>query len=131
MIHLILPMPISVNMAYSGLARRYKSKKYKEWIREARMARNKKYTIIGRNWLEVTYKYYTPLYYKTAKNNDGTPKEKVIDIFNYEKVLSDFIASEKSTVEGFKDHMIIKGHVEKIDSERNEVEVLIEEVEKV
>ena len=119
-INLTLPMPISVNMAYSGLGRRYKSAKYKEWVKAAKDTPNKQYTVSGGEWLEVSYTFYTPLFYKNGK-------KKILDVFNYEKVLSDFIAKE-STVDGFEDHLILKGNVEKIDSPRNEVEVLIREI---
>lgn len=110
---LTLPIPPSVNCLYAGMQRRFKSGKYKNWIAEAET-----YPLPGEinpsMWLEVTYTYYTPLYYKNGN-------VKMIDVANYEKALSDFLGHH---LPGFDDKMILKIHLEKIDSERNEVEVV-------
>jgi len=37
-INLILPLPISVNMAYAGYPKRHKSNEYKKWIIEAKQS---------------------------------------------------------------------------------------------
>ena len=119
-INLILPMPISVNEAYAGYKVRHKSKKYKNWVDLAKIELQKQtqYTIKWNEWLQVYYEYHTPLFYKNWK-------KKIIDVFNYEKILSDFLADN---IEWFQDHLIKKGVVSKIDSDKNIVIIQIQEI---
>ena len=66
-IKLTLPIPISVNCAYTGIKRRRKSDEYKNWLVKAKNKLDfseKKYTIKGDNWLDVTYVYHMPIYNK-------------------------------------------------------------------
>lgn len=111
-----LPIPPSVNCLYAGMQRRFKSGKYKDWIETAC-----KYNISGQvcpeKWIEVTYVFYIPLYYK-----NGNIKR--IDVANYEKALSDFLGT---VIDGFDDSRIIRMYIEKRDSSRNEVEITIKE----
>lgn len=119
-ISLTLPIPISVNEAYAGYRKRVKSDTYQVWQRKALESyRNQtQYTVSGDEWLEAEYVYYMPIFYKNGK-------KKVIDVFNYEKLLSDFLAK---VIPGFHDHLIKKGSVEKIESDRFEVEIIIKEI---
>lgn len=119
-ISLTLPVPISVNQAYAGYKVRHKSDEYIIWEREAYKSylTQTQYTVSGDEWLEAKYTYYMPIFYKNGN-------KKVIDVFNYEKLLSDFLAK---VIPGFKDHLIKKAHVEKIESDRFEVEIIIKEI---
>jgi len=74
--------------------------------------------ITGDEWLEVEYTYYMKIY-----NIPGT--KKIRDVFNYEKCLSDLLATG---IEWFQDHKIKIGRVEKVESDRDEVEIKIKEV---
>jgi Holliday junction resolvase RusA-like endonuclease len=54
-------------------------------------------------------------------------------VFNFEKLLSDFMAkkmpyTDRERVPWFEDHKILQGTVRKIQSNRNEVEVIIREI---
>lgn len=123
-IKLILPCPISINTAYSGKAKRYKSDQYKEWIEKARIAYLKcdtRYNITGDSWLFVEYDFYFPIF-----NKDWTKKVK--DVWNYEKVLSDFLCSE---IPWLLDHKFKTIVLRKHDSEANEVHITIKEIKKV
>jgi Holliday junction resolvase RusA-like endonuclease len=119
-IKLTLPLPPSVNQLYAGYPRRYKSEGYKEWLETASLVRtqDKRYFIKGDEWLAVEYRFFIPLYCKNAN-------KRVVDVFNYEKALSDFLSKD---IEGFADHKIRTGIVEKVDSSRYEVEVTITEL---
>jgi len=116
------PMPPSVNVAYAGTKRRYKSDKYKQWIGEALYCGNRKYKITGNNWLEIYIKFFTPLF------NKGNGEKKKWDIDNRLKTLLDFIDSQ---VEGLDDHRYKRIIAEKVDSPRGEVEVIIKEMKHV
>mgnify|MGYP000323083433 CR=1 FL=1 len=120
-IRLILPTPPSLNTLYAwNWRKRYKSEKYKEWIELAQLNYNQqeRFIIEGDNWLEVEYKFYTKIL-----NKDWSKKIK--DVANYEKALSDFIADN---LEWFSDHKIRKMKLEKIESWRDEVEIIIKEI---
>jgi len=123
---LIVPMSISVNQAYSSnfkTGRRFISKKYKEWKIEAKnkLLLQPQYKIEGENWLEVRYRFFTQIL-----NKNGTKKVK--DVANYEKTLSDMLSEN---IKGFEDHKIKKMTLEKIESEREEIEISIKEKEKL
>ncbi len=97
MISLKLPFPISVNKAYAWYPKRHKSNDYKKWETEARNAlrTQQKYTIEGDEWLSAMYIFHTQLHYKNGK-------KKVLDVANYEKVLSDFLSHEIVWLEDHK-----------------------------
>lgn len=120
-IFLKLPIPPSVNGAYAGTVRRYKSEKYKAWIVEAHLANkdNKKFKIVGDEWLEIYVTFYTPLF------NKGNGKKKKWDLDNRLKTLFDFI---DSVIEGLDDHKYKRIIAQKVDSPRKEVEVSIKEL---
>lgn len=119
-IKLILSIPPSINTAYSWYKVRHKSDKYKEWEKLAffELQKQTKYKIKGDSWLFVSYTYYTPLFYKNWK-------KKVIDVFNYEKILSDFLSKQ---IDWFEDHKIKLWRVEKVDSIENIVKIEIKEI---
>ncbi len=122
-IEITLPMPTSVNHAYKtvrnrkGNIIRAVSDEHEMWVLEATLALRKfeKKEIEGDEWLEVSYEFRFPLY-----NKNGTKKKK--DTFNFEKVLSDFLAVK---IKWFADHKIISGQVCKVDSPDNVVIVKI------
>lgn len=123
-INLILPLPISVNQAYSWFTRRHKSNEYKEWEFRAyqkflEQKKLKSYEIKWDEWLFVVYKYYMPLFFK-----NGNKKKQ--DLFNLEKALSDFLWKH---IPWFQDQHIRCWYVEKIDSDRWEVEIIIKEIQ--
>ena len=121
-ITLTLPLPPSVNAAYCNVAGvgRVKTKKYKEWEKEAYEAclTQPKYELEGNEWLEADYTYYMPIWCK-----NGNIKR--IDTSNREKCTSDFI---EKIIPGFKDEKIKRIIMEKKDSELNEVEIKIYEI---
>lgn len=122
-IFLILPMPITVNKAYTGMQKRVKSSDYKVWEAKAILAlrKQKKYSIYGDKWLSCIYTFYTSLV--TAKW-----EKRIWDVANREKVLSDLLA--KHGIEWFQDHKIKEMKLikeEKHDTEER-VEVLIWEL---
>jgi len=120
-ISLILPMPPSVNIAYSWKVRRYKSDEYKNWIELANIEYLKnwfKWVIRWDKWLEVSYNYFYSLY--TLKW-----KKRVKDLGNYEKLLTDFLCSK---IEWLKDEHIKVIKLEKHDSDKNIVKILIKEL---
>ena len=80
-IHLMLPIPPSVNQIYTGYPRRRKSDIYKDWISQAHAAL-KQFPVLnisGRFSLE----------YRFARPNDKRRR----DVGNYEKPLTDFLVS--------------------------------------
>lgn len=83
-----LPIPVSVNHAFAGKAKRYKSPEYRDWIEKANLIMNRYggFSIEGDEWLRVEYDYEMPLFFKNGK-------KKVQDVFNYEKALSDFLTN--------------------------------------
>ena len=119
-IKLELPLPISVNKAYAWYRVRYKSNEYKQWIRQAEleMLKQTRYTITWDNWLYVHYEFLMPCYYKNGK-------KKVVDVANFEKVLSDFLTKN---IEWFKDEHIKRILLSKTDSNENKVIILIKEI---
>ena len=119
-IKLKLTLPPSVNWLYAGMTRRYKAPKYKEWINIAQreLLTQDKGKITGSEWLEVRYIYHMPIF-----NKNGTKKK--IDVFNYEKALSDLLEKE---IEWFQDEHIKKWYVEKIHSDERYVIITIREL---
>ena len=116
-----LPLPPSVNGLFAGMKRRFKSKKYKEWTalaEEQCQEELSKYEINPDEWLYARYTFMMPL-----KCKNGNVKKR--DVANYEKATSDFLADN---IDGFDDMMIRKMSMEKVDSERNEVECTLTEI---
>jgi Holliday junction resolvase RusA-like endonuclease len=115
----VLPMPPSVNTAYAGQTRRYKSKQYKEWEKKCENYNNT--AIVEGNIKKeyiVTYRFFSIWY-----NKDGSIKTK--DLHNYLKLIDDMLPK---IIEGFDDAYIFQSRIEKIHSGREEVEVEIEEL---
>ena len=115
-----LPLPPSVNGLYAGMARRFKSKKYKEWIDEA--IEEGEFSAPEMNpdvWLKGVYTFYMPLMCK-----NGNVKRR--DVANYEKATSDFIGDH---LIGFDDMMLKTVCLTKVESDRNEVVCVITEID--
>jgi len=121
-IKITLPfLPVSVNTAYSGYKVRHKSEKYKDFENKMKnffLNYHKKYKIIWEKFLKVTYILKIPLF---TKNH----KIRKIDVANYEKVLSDTLAHY---IEGFFDEKIKVLNMQKVDSDENITEIIIEEI---
>jgi Holliday junction resolvase RusA-like endonuclease len=124
-LRLKLPIPPSLNKLYSNIyiqwrERRSKSKYYKDWIEVSSAFLNTQdnFIIKGDKWLRVRYEFYIPLYYKNKK-------KKKIDVFNFEKALSDFLADH---IPGFKDEYIKEWFIRKFDSNENMVYIYISEI---
>jgi len=121
-IRITLTVPPSVNILYNNAKKwRTKTDEYKWWEKLALYEYSKQgmnYKIKWNNWLLVSYTYFMKII------NDNWTKKK-IDVFNFEKWLSDCLTK---LIPGFKDEHIKKWFVEKIDSDRNEVEILIKEI---
>ena len=83
MIRITLPFPISVNALYSGMRRRYKSKRYEKWIIEARtMLWNQHFIPIkDKIPLQITYIL-------------GRPDKRIRDAANYLKCADDLLVSQ-------------------------------------
>lgn len=95
-IEITLPMPPSVNTAYAGQIRRYKSKQYKKWLELCKTFKNKKYKVSGDEELVVSYDFYSKFY-----NLDGSIKRK--DSSNYIKLTEDYLPN---LISGFDDKQI-------------------------
>ena len=121
-IKITLPfLPVSLNTAYSGYKVRHKSEKYKDFERKMLdffVNYHRKYKIIWEKFLKVTYILKIPLFTKNGKIRK-------IDVANYEKVLSDTLAHH---IEWFEDEKIKILNMEKINSEENITEIIIEEI---
>jgi len=122
LIKIILSLPPSVNKLYNNSKKwRTKTEEYKWWESLAWYEYKKAgidYKISWDNWLIVRYEYFMNIY-----NKDWS--KKVIDVFNLEKATSDLL---QKLIPWFKDENIKKWFVEKHQSDRNEVEILIKEV---
>ncbi len=119
-ITITLPMPPSVNQAYAGKARRFKSKQYKDWEKLCTTYPQKKHTFkyTGKG-LELHYKFFSKWY-----NKDESVKKK--DVSNYVKLTEDMLCK---IIDGLDDKYVWKFSAEKIHSGREEVEVTIEELQ--
>ena len=76
---IFLPFPPSVNAAYAGKARRYKSKQYQNWLDRALLSLLQQ-KIFG----TIDYRCH-------VKMTFGRPDNRVRDVANYEKLVSDFL----------------------------------------
>lgn len=121
MIKLTIPfMSISVNTAYAGNKRRYKSDDYVEFSDKMEYFFKtlwEKWEIYDDNWLSVQYRFYFPLY-----NKDWSKKVKDID--NYEKCLTDCLCK---WIKWFSDHKIKIMSLSKFDSQEEFMEIEIKE----
>ncbi len=113
-------MSISVNGAYDGKVRRFKSAKYKEWLALCETYPQKSYTYIPdeESTIHVEYKFYSKWY-----NLDGSVKMK--DVSNFIKVVEDYLPN---IIKDFDDKYIFEFTTEKIHSDREEVEIIIKEI---
>lgn len=122
MIHLVLPLPPSVNKAYAWYKVRHKSNLYKKWEIEAQKAlkTQNKYTIVGDNWLSAMYVLHIDLHFKNGN-------KRIIDCGNFEKLTSDFLAHH---IDGFHDHKILALSVMKKQKtgEEDLIECCIDEI---
>jgi crossover junction endodeoxyribonuclease RusA len=89
MFTLYLPYPPSVNGLYSGKARRFKSPKYKEWLKLAGLQNKREGEIVLPPYA-VTYTF-------------KRPDKRKRDVANLEKAVSDFLVSCKFIED---DHLI-------------------------
>jgi len=119
-IRIRLPLPISINCAYSWYYKRHKSEKYQEWITEAELSlmTQKSFTIRGDKWLLAEYDFNFPLFTKKWK-------KRIIDVWNYEKVLSDFLVKQ---IPWFEDHKIKTLILRKHDNNDKFVDITIREL---
>jgi len=116
-IELKFSLPVSVNKAYAWYYKRHKSDEYKQWEQKAEieLLKQKRYTIKWDNWLFVEYEFNIPIY---TKNN----KKRIVDVFNYEKALSDFLANN---IPWFQDHKIKTWLVKKENNTKTEPFVIV------
>jgi len=110
-------MPISINGAYAGMGRRFKSKAYKLWekISKAYYEDNYNEFDIIEGELLVRYTFHSNFY-----NKNGTIKKK--DAENYVKVLSDQLGH---LIPWFDDSAVWKLNIEKVQSDEEFVEITI------
>ena len=94
--------------------RRFQSKKYREWIELAKTYKNKTGEYKGGK-TTLNCKFYSKWH-----NNNGEIKKK--DVSNYIKAIEDFIPN---LIRNFDDSSIFKITVEKVESDREEVEITI------
>ncbi len=119
-IELSVTIPPSLNKLFAWYPKRHKSDDYKDWetIVELELLDQIQYNIQWNEWLEVSYSYFMPIYYKNGK-------KKKIDVFNFEKALTDKLCKH---IPGLKDEHIQWWHVWKFDSDRNKVKIIIKEI---
>ena len=101
---------------------RYKTPKYKKWESECETYQNDIFTYRPepKKALEVSYKFYSQWF------NKGDKKVKIKDLSNYLKCLEDYLPN---IIKDFDDKYIWKyKNIEKVHSGRNEVEILMEEI---
>lgn len=121
-ISLTLPMPPSTNWLFAWMKRRHKSDEYKNWLHKVDIEYrklDKEYSIKWDNWLIAEYHYFFSLY--TLKN-----KKRIKDTSNYEKALTDYLCTK---IEWLEDHKIKRIILEKHDSDKNIVKIIIKEYE--
>ena len=124
-VFLVFPMPPSVNVCYATnwkTRRRYRTNEYKQWLNDCESALlllNKRYKFDPKEKLCMSYSFYSKWF-----NKGGDIKTK--DLSNYFKALEDMM---NEFLEGFDDSRIFRyENVEKIHSDREEVEVRISEI---
>ena len=117
MIQLRMPFPISVNQAYAGFKRRFKSKAYKDYEKTSKAYYEENYDhfdpIDGE--LLVVYKFYS-----NWRNKNGTVKRK--DVCNFEKTLSDELSN---LIPWLEDENFWDVRMEKIQSDEEYVDITI------
>ncbi len=115
MINIILPMPPSVNEAYAGKSRRFKSKAYKRWLIECQTRKQTKYKCRGDEIFQIKYFMHSNWF-----NQDGTIKRK--DASNYLKLPDDYLSHIAKRlnkqlpplIKNFDDKQIFEGHFYKV-----------------
>lgn len=115
-------LPISVNTAYAGYKIRHKSDAYIIFLRQLDdfFLTYDWERILDFDWfLEVEYKLFCNIYTKEWKI-------KKMDVANYEKVLSDWLANY---IHWFQDEKIKKITMEKIQSDEHYTEITIKKYE--
>jgi Holliday junction resolvase RusA-like endonuclease len=120
-LHIMLKNPISINEAIAWKTRRHKSDKYESfetYVEIEFLKTWEKFEIKWDSWLQVDYKFYFSLYTKEWN-------KRIKDVFNYEKCLTDTLSKN---IKWFEDHKIKKWSVEKIDSDKNFVKIIIKEI---
>lgn len=118
-IKLTLPMPPSINKAYNGKIRRYKSKEYRDWLKLCESTKNQRYKVNGTEKIIANYSFYSNWY-----NKDGSIKIK--DLSNYFKLMEDYL---KNLIKGFDDKQIfLYNNIKKIQSDKEVVKIMIEEL---
>jgi len=119
---IILPMPISINVAYAnGSKGRFKTKKYKEWEELCTTYKNIKFRYKEEKGmgLEFSYEFHSNWF-----NKNNTIKQK--DLSNYLKVLEDYLPN---VIDGFDDKYIFcYDSIKKVQSGREEVEITFKEI---
>lgn len=109
-------MPPSVNCAYAGKTRRYKSKPYNAWLKTCESYKNKRFKVSGTEKLVASYKFYSKFI-----NKDQSIKTK--DLSNYFKLMEDYF---KHLIIGFDDRQIFTyKNVEKHHSDKEIVKIKI------
>ena len=126
-IELELPMPPSINVAYSTnfeTKRRFKSQAYKDWEDSLPIQKRYIFTPEKGKALAVHYEFYSQwLNKKPTKTNPTMHKKK--DSSNFLKVLED---SFSSFITNFDDSFIWETTYKKVHSNREIVKVTIKEI---
>lgn len=124
-VFLVFPMPPSINTCYGtnwATKRRYRTEAYREWLKDCESAlllRGKRYKFDPDEKLSMSYSFYSKWI-----NKNGSIKTK--DLSNYFKALEDMM---NEFLEGFDDSRIFRYEkIEKIHSDREEVEIKISEI---
>lgn len=113
-----------MNKAYAWYPRRHKSDEYKAWEIEAEKAikQQESFEIEGDEWLSAMYILRIDLHCKNGQ-------KKKIDVANYEKLTSDFLAHH---IPWFADHKILSNTQVKKQKDpwaERTIEIYIEEIE--
>ena len=116
-IEITLPMPPSVNCLYAGKARRFKSKKYKEWINECDQLNHKKYKMNGDEQLTAKYEFNSAWF-----NKNKTIKAK--DLSNFFKAIDDYLPN---IISNFDDKLIFEVAAKKVHGDKNIVNISLSE----
>lgn len=104
-------MPPSINVAYAGTIRRYKSPKYKKWIEAChhQMTLQVKYKCHGTEKFLIEYSFYSKWH-----NKDGGIKTK--DVGNYIKLVDDYLPK---AIKGFDDAQIFEQVLKKCENDED------------
>ena len=110
----IKSLPVTVNHALgrTRTGRSYKTKAYKQWVKDFKTAYPKERKIKDSQWYGIEIQLYFPLFYK-----NGNVRKK--DVSNYIKYAEDLVFGNLITYNGdsIDDCRITEGEYFKIDSE--------------